>query len=57
MAIGFGLLGLAPRAFWSLTLAELDAAVRGRLGGALPGRPPARSELTALMKRFPDLED
>jgi uncharacterized phage protein (TIGR02216 family) len=57
MAIGFGLLGLEPRAFWSLTLAELDAAVRGRLGGVRSDRPPVRSELTALMKRFPDLED
>ncbi len=57
MAIGFGLLGLEPRAFWSLTLAELDAAVRGRLGGTRSGHPPARRELAALMTRFPDLEE
>lgn len=57
MAIGFGLLGLEPRAFWSLTLAELDAAVRGRLGGVRAGRPPARRELASLMNRFPDIED
>ena len=52
MAIGFGLLGLEPRAFWSFTLPELDAAVRGRCGVA--ERPPARRELAALMDRFPD---
>jgi len=54
MAIGFGLLGLEPRAFWSMTLAELDAAVRGRLGVTRAERPPARRELAALMQRFPD---
>lgn len=54
MAIGFGLLGLEPRAFWSFTLAELDAAVRGRLGIAARERPPARRELCALEARYPD---
>lgn len=52
MAIGLGLLGLEPRAFWSFTLAELDAAVRGRFG--VTERPPARRELAVLMERFPD---
>jgi uncharacterized phage protein (TIGR02216 family) len=54
MAIGFGLLGLEPRAFWSLTLAELDAAVRGRFGAVRAERPPSRLELSALSQRFPD---
>lgn len=54
MAIGFGLLGLEPRAFWSLTLAELDAAVRGRFGTASPDRPPSRREFITLSERFPD---
>lgn len=54
MAVGFGLLGLEPRAFWSLTLAELDAAVRGRFGSIRAERPPSRSELTDLSQRFPD---
>lgn len=54
MAIGFGLLGLEPSAFWSLTLAELDAAVRGRFGAVRSERPPSRSELIDLTQRFPD---
>ena len=54
MAMGFGLLGLEPRAFWSLTLAELDAAIRGRFGTAINERPPTRRELDALRDRFPD---
>ncbi|WP_072392077.1 phage tail assembly chaperone [Hyphomicrobium sp. CS1GBMeth3] len=54
MAIGFGVLGLEPRAFWSLTLPELDAAVRGRFGGVHAERPPSRRELDALRARFPD---
>lgn len=55
MAIGFGLLGLEPRAFWSLTIAELDAAVRGRFGSARSERPPSRRDLVALAHRYPDL--
>lgn len=54
MALGFGLLGMEPRAFWTMTLAELDAAVRGRFGTASAEQPPARRELAALMQRFPD---
>ncbi|HEX2843313.1 phage tail assembly chaperone [Hyphomicrobium sp.] len=55
MAIGFGLLGLEPRAFWSLTLAELDAAVRGRFGASRFDRPPTRREVNALAERYPDI--
>lgn len=54
MAIGFGLLGLEPRAFWSLTLAELNAAVRGRFGAARPDAPPSRRDLADLAQRYPD---
>lgn len=54
MAIGFGLLGLDPRAFWSLTLAELEAAVRGRLGRGAEERPMSRRELSDLEHRYPD---
>jgi uncharacterized phage protein (TIGR02216 family) len=54
MAIGFGLLGLEPCAFWSLTLAELDAAVRGRFGTTRNERPPSRRDLADLARRFPD---
>ncbi len=54
MAIGFGLLGLEPHAVWSLTLAELDAAGRGRFGAVRSERPPSRGELDALAERYPD---
>jgi uncharacterized phage protein (TIGR02216 family) len=57
MAVGFGMLGLEPRAFWSLTLAELDAAVRGRFGAPLGERPPSRREFAELTQRFPDSEE
>ena len=54
MAAGLGLLGLAPAVFWSMTLRELDAALRGRLGsGALEGAPDSET-LAALIQRFPD---
>lgn len=54
MGVGFGLLGLEPRAFWSMTLKEIAAAVRGRLGVAAYHAAPSRSEMTSLMHRFPD---
>lgn len=54
MAVGFGLLGLEPRAFWSLTLPELDAAVRGRFGMQRSEEPPSRRELSELQHRYPD---
>lgn len=55
MAIGFGLLGLEPRAFWSLTLQELDAAIRGRFGAARLEGPPSRHALDELARRYPDI--
>lgn len=53
MAAGFGLLGLAPAAFWAMTPRELGAALRGRLGAPTEA-PPTRDELGVLMARFPD---
>lgn len=52
MAAGFGLLGLSPAAFWSMTPREIEAA----LGAHLPasGGAPGRSEMAALMNAFPD---
>ncbi len=54
MAMGLGLLGLAPAAFWSMTPAELEAAMRGRFGQAAFEAPLSRAEMSSLMKRFPD---
>lgn len=53
MAAGFGLLGLAPAAFWAMTPRELAAAMRGRVGPAGIG-PPTKEDVAALMRRFPD---
>ncbi len=54
MAAGLGLLRLEPRAFWSMTLREIEAALRGLYGVAGTDRPPARADLTAMMQQFPD---
>jgi uncharacterized phage protein (TIGR02216 family) len=54
MALGFGLLRLSPEAFWSMTLPELAAALRGIRGEAgLPAAPEVES-LRMLMRLFPD---
>jgi len=53
MAAGLGLLGLAPAAFWAMTPRELAAALRGRLGAG-GSAPPSRTDLAAMMRRFPD---
>lgn len=52
MGAGFGLLRLAPDAFWRMTPRELAAA----LSALLPAAPEAidRAGLAALMARFPD---
>jgi len=56
MALGLGVLGLAPAAFWTLTPRELDAILRGRAGlHGLP-EPPSRADVAALMQQFPDME-
>ncbi len=54
MAIGFGLLQLSPATFWSLTLKELEAAIRGRSGGTLPADPPSRADFNRLLSLHPD---
>jgi uncharacterized phage protein (TIGR02216 family) len=53
MAMGLGLLGLAPAAFWAMTPRELAAAIRGRLGPRTEAAP-SRADLAAMMTRFPD---
>jgi uncharacterized phage protein (TIGR02216 family) len=52
MAVGLGVLRLSPQEFWRMTPRELAAALRGLYGE--PASPIARSELDALMARFPD---
>jgi uncharacterized phage protein (TIGR02216 family) len=54
MAAGLGLLRLRSADFWSMTLRELDAALRGLLGPADRNEPLPRSALAALMSRYPD---
>jgi uncharacterized phage protein (TIGR02216 family) len=54
MALGLGLLRLAPRDFWSMTPRELDAALTGLFGSAHLDTPTTRTTLTALMNRYPD---
>ena len=54
MAAGFGLLRLSPATLWSMTPKELAAAIGGLLGPDVL-HPPVRSELAALMRRFPDV--
>ena len=52
MAAAFGLLRLSPRDFWSMTPRELERAISVlRPAGE---RPPARADLAALMRQFPD---
>ncbi|KKB82735.1 hypothetical protein VW29_15675 [Devosia limi DSM 17137] len=52
MRFGFGVLRLAPAAFWALTPRELAAAFRA-VAGDRQGAP-GRGELAAMMERFPD---
>ncbi len=53
MAAGLGALRLPPNVFWAMTPRELDAALRGAFGVAAP-HPMSRTDLSALMKAFPD---
>ena len=57
MAAGLGLLRLEPRAFWSMSPKELEAAMRAIAGPAASDVPPRREELRGLMRQFPDHED
>lgn len=54
MAIGLGVLGLAPLVFWALTPKELDAALRGKFGNGLAPQALSRGDLSSLMQQFPD---
>lgn len=54
MAIGLGVLSLAPSVFWALTPKELDAMLRGRFGDASAVTALSRGELGDLMQQFPD---
>ena len=54
MAAGLGLLRLAPAHFWSMTPRELAAALRGLFGTSAPEQPLSRTDLDALLHRFPD---
>ena len=52
MRLGFGILRLCPRDFWSMTPLELRAAAHGLSGGAM--KTLDRAGLGGLMKIFPD---
>lgn len=54
MAVGLGVLGLAPDVLWRMTPRELAAAIGGRLGGAGCDEPMARGDLARLMQQHPD---
>lgn len=53
MAVGLGMLALAPAQFWAMTPRELAAAVHGRMVRALAA-PLSRESLETMMTRFPD---
>jgi uncharacterized phage protein (TIGR02216 family) len=53
MDVALGGLGLSPDVFWAMTLKELAAAIRGCYGLSLVA-PLSRSDLDAMMQRFPD---
>jgi uncharacterized phage protein (TIGR02216 family) len=52
MGFGFGVLQLAPDAFWRMTPRELAHAIRAVRGPAVA--PLARADLDDLLARFPD---
>ncbi len=52
MQFGFGVLRLAPDAFWRMTPRELAQAIIAVRGAA--ARPIDRAALDALVRRFPD---
>ena len=58
MEIGLGVLHLAPRDFWDMTLTEFYAACEGlnqfHGGGSEKNGPMLRSELEELMELYPD---
>ncbi|MBL4646084.1 MAG: hypothetical protein COA52_03450 [Hyphomicrobiales bacterium] len=50
MAMGLGVLRLSPKNFWQMTPRELAAAC----GPLLPAAPLNKSDLSSLIKRYPD---
>ncbi|MBN8532656.1 MAG: phage tail assembly chaperone [Rhizobiales bacterium] len=54
MAFGLGLLRLCPEAFWSMTLQEFAAALRGAKGEFASVAPLDATGLHSLMTMFPD---
>jgi uncharacterized phage protein (TIGR02216 family) len=52
MGFGFGVLRLAPDAFWRMTPRELAQAIRAVRGPS--ASPLARADLNDLLARFPD---
>jgi uncharacterized phage protein (TIGR02216 family) len=54
MTAGLGALRLPPQHFWSMTPRELGLALRSIDHSPPAANPPGRSDLAALMARFPD---
>lgn len=54
MAFGFGKLRLSPTVFWSMSLRELNAAIRWHLPNQGNAIAMNRGSLDALMNQFPD---
>ncbi len=54
MTAGLGLLRLPPAVFWTMTMAELRAALHAVIESYPNPAPPSRSEVIALLKRYPD---
>jgi uncharacterized phage protein (TIGR02216 family) len=54
MIAGLGHLGLTSRDFWSMTLRELDAALRGHYGLGPPTHALTRASLMTMMRTHPD---
>jgi uncharacterized phage protein (TIGR02216 family) len=52
LAIGLGVLRLAPEQFWKMTPREFAAALRGLYGE--PATPLDRGSFETLARRFPD---
>ncbi|CFX31509.1 conserved protein of unknown function [Candidatus Filomicrobium marinum] len=57
MAVGLGLLGLAPAELWAMTPREFEAALRGRLGRGSRLSALSREDLGHLMRAYPDRKD
>ena len=54
MALGFGVLRMAPAQFWAMSVSELNAALKGLTGEAWAETPISRHHFGVLMDRYPD---